>query len=103
MVHQSKNINNNTEGFSLAFFHIYIEGWREQPHIMTFRTMNTHQLIQNKSEPRKVKVKSSLILIKHRAMKTDGRMNVWLHAFLALVLDGGEWSASLPGYFTPER
>jgi hypothetical protein len=28
-------------------------------------------------------------------------MEVWLHAFLTLALDGGEWSASRPGRFTP--
>jgi len=25
----------------------------------------------------------------------------WLHALLTSALDGGEWSASCPGYFAP--
>jgi len=33
-------------------------------------------------------------------MKTYGEMEVRLHTFLTSVLDGGEWSASLPGRFT---
>jgi len=28
-------------------------------------------------------------------------VEVYLHAFLTLELNGGEWSASLPGRFTP--
>jgi len=30
-------------------------------------------------------------------------VEVELHAFLTLVLDGGKWSASCPGHFTPEE
>jgi len=33
------------------------------------------------------KIKLFLCLIKHRAMKTYGRLEVWLHAFLILALD----------------
>jgi hypothetical protein len=41
-------------------------------------------------------------LIKHHAMKTyGGSVEVYLHSFLTLALDGGEWSASRPGRFTP--
>jgi hypothetical protein len=36
-------------------------------------------------------------LIKHRAKKMYGGMEVYLHTFLNLELDGGEWSASRPG------
>jgi len=25
----------------------------------------------------------------------------WIHTFLTSALDGGEWSASLPGHFIP--
>jgi hypothetical protein len=49
----------------------------------------------------KVKVKLSLRLTKHHAMKTYWGVEVYLHAFLTLELNGGEWSASLPGRFTP--
>jgi hypothetical protein len=34
------------------------------------------------------------------AMKTYGLVEVQLHAFLTLALDGGEWSASRPSSFT---
>jgi len=30
-------------------------------------------------------------------------MKVQFHAFLAAAPDGGEWSASRPGHFTPKR
>jgi len=30
-------------------------------------------------------------------------VEVYLHAFLTLVLDGGEWSASRPGRFPPKE
>jgi hypothetical protein len=33
-------------------------------------------------------------------MKTCWKVEVWLHTFLTLALDGGEWSASRPGRFT---
>jgi hypothetical protein len=32
--------------------------------------------------------------------KTYGGVNVYAHAFLTSVLDGGEWSASLSSHFT---
>jgi hypothetical protein len=34
-------------------------------------------------------------------MKACGGMDVQIHIFLTLALAGGEWSASLPGRFTP--
>jgi len=34
-------------------------------------------------------------------MKTYGRVEVYLHAFLTSAPDGGEWLASGPGRFTP--
>jgi hypothetical protein len=34
-------------------------------------------------------------------MKAYRRVEVQLHAFLTLTLDGGEWSASHPGCFIP--
>jgi hypothetical protein len=40
-------------------------------------------------------------LIKHRAMKTYGRVEVQLHAFLISSLNRGEWRASRPGRLTP--
>jgi len=36
-------------------------------------------------------------------MKTYGGVELQLHAFLNFALDGGEWSASRPGRFTPEE
>jgi hypothetical protein len=45
----------------------------------------------------------SLCLTKHHAMKTYWRSAVWLHAFLTSALDGGEWSASRQGHFTPRE
>jgi hypothetical protein len=51
----------------------------------------------------KIKVKLSLCLIKRHAMKAYWRVDVWLHAFLTSTLDGGEWSASLPGRFSPRE
>jgi hypothetical protein len=51
----------------------------------------------------KVKVKLSLCLTKHHAMKMYWGVEVQLHGFLTLVLDGGEWSASHPGRFTPRE
>jgi hypothetical protein len=36
-------------------------------------------------------------------MKTYGGVSVWIHVFLNSVLDGGEWSGSRPGRFSPEE
>jgi hypothetical protein len=36
-------------------------------------------------------------------MKTYRGVEVSLHVFLILALDGGEWSASRPGRFIPEK
>jgi len=47
-----------------------------------------------------VKVKLSLCLSKHHAVKTYGGAEVLLPT-LTSVLDGGEWSTSHPGRFTP--
>jgi len=33
-------------------------------------------------------------------MKTYLRVEVWVHEFLTLVLDGGEWSPSCSSYFS---
>jgi hypothetical protein len=50
-----------------------------------------------------IKVKLSLCLTKHHAMKTYGGVKVQFYAFLTSVLDGGDWSASPPGRFNPEE
>jgi hypothetical protein len=42
-------------------------------------------------------------LTNHHTMKTHGGVEVWLHTFLNLVLDGGEWSTSCPSCFTPRE
>jgi hypothetical protein len=47
--------------------------------------------------------KLSLCLTKHHAMKTYWGVEVWLYTFLTSALDGGEWSASQPGRFTPNE
>jgi hypothetical protein len=36
-------------------------------------------------------------------MKTYRGADVYIHAFLALALVGGEWSATRPDRFTPEE
>jgi hypothetical protein len=45
----------------------------------------------------------SLCLTKHHAMKMYWGVEVKLHAFLTSALNGGEWSASRPGRFTPRE
>jgi hypothetical protein len=42
-------------------------------------------------------------LSQHHAMKAYWGVEVQLHAFLTLALNGGEWSASRPGRFTPRE
>jgi hypothetical protein len=46
---------------------------------------------------------SPLCLTKHHAMKAYGGVDVYRHAFLTSALDGGEWSASRLGRFTPRE
>jgi hypothetical protein len=48
----------------------------------------------------KKKVKVSLYLIKHYALRTVWGNGCIAPPFLALALDEGEWSASRPGRFT---
>jgi hypothetical protein len=48
-----------------------------------------------------VKVKIKSYLTKYHAMKAYEGMEIELHAFLTSALEGGEWSASRRGRFTP--
>jgi hypothetical protein len=48
------------------------------------------------------KRKSPCALTKHHAMMAYWGVEVQLYAFLTSALDGGEWSASRPGRFTPQ-
>jgi hypothetical protein len=43
------------------------------------------------------------LIIKHYAMKAYGGVDVYVHIFLNSALAGDEWSASLPGRFTPGK
>jgi hypothetical protein len=47
-----------------------------------------------------LKVKLSLLLIKHDVMKKYGKVQVSLHAFLTPIIDGGKLSVSCFGPFT---
>jgi hypothetical protein len=44
-----------------------------------------------------------LNLIKYYAMKEYRGVDVYIHIVLTSALAGGEWSASLPGHFTPRE
>jgi hypothetical protein len=48
-----------------------------------------------------MKVKLSLYLSKHYAMKTYGGLDIEIDVFLISALVGGERSVSRPGRFTP--
>jgi hypothetical protein len=45
----------------------------------------------------------SKVVPEHHAMKTYWGVEVWHHTFLTSKLDGGEWSASRPGRFSPRE
>jgi hypothetical protein len=45
---------------------------------------------------------NTLLTVWAPGMKTYEEMEVWLHSFLILALDRGEWSASCCGHFTQE-
>jgi hypothetical protein len=57
----------------------------------------------NKSHYSYANVKLSPCLTKHHATKTYGWMEIQLHAFLTLALDGDEWLASQPGRLNPRE
>jgi hypothetical protein len=48
-------------------------------------------------------VKVVPILIKHYKIKTLRGVHVYMHIFLTSALVGGDWSASVPGHFTPRE
>jgi hypothetical protein len=49
------------------------------------------------------KIKLSLCLNKHYAMKTYGEVKVQIHSYFTSTLDRDEWSVSRPGRFTPRE
>jgi hypothetical protein len=56
-----------------------------------------------RSTPKSTKVKLSLSLVKHHAMKTYWRSGGIARRNLISALDGDEWSVSRPGRFTPRE
>jgi hypothetical protein len=73
----------------LAIFHIY-------PYLL-------HIFHSFRIKGKKVKVKLSLCLTKHHAMKTYWGSGGIAPRILTSALDGGEWSASCPACFTPRE
>jgi hypothetical protein len=61
------------------------------------------RLVSSTSDVFKGKVKLSLCLTKHHAMKTYWGVEVKLHDSLTSTLEGGEWSVSRPSRFTPRE
>jgi hypothetical protein len=61
----------------------------------------SHTLISYNNENVNSKVNLSLGLIKRDALTIYRTVEVWLHEFLPLALDGGKWSASGLSHFTP--
>jgi hypothetical protein len=59
--------------------------------------------VKDKVTEYKVKVGVSLCLIRHHAINTIGRVEVYLHAVLTSALDGCEWLDSRPGHFIPSE
>jgi hypothetical protein len=45
----------------------------------------------------------SLCLPTYQIIKTYGGVEIQLHVFLTSAIDGGDWSVSSPGRFTPEE
>jgi len=72
--------------------------WLINLHISKFND-NTVSLMQLTVR----QVKLFICSIKCHAMKMYGGVEVQLQAFLNSALDGGEWSASCPGHFTPGK
>jgi hypothetical protein len=69
-----------------------LANWHTHTHRTTMFNGNWHK-----------KVKLSLCLTKHHAMKTFWGNGVIAPRNLTSALDGGEWSASRPGRFTPRE
>jgi hypothetical protein len=72
-------------------------------HLLNTKEMNEVNILQLKSKEDKGRIKSSLCLTKHHDMKAYCGMKAQLHAFLTSALEGGEWSASRPGRFSPGK
>jgi hypothetical protein len=71
--------------------------------VSTVLKMKTNTVALQNNFILKVKVKLSLCLSQHHAMKTYWGVELQLHAFLTSALGGGEWSDSRPGRFTPRE
>jgi hypothetical protein len=63
---------------------------------------NTYVIVHFPCKTRE-KVKFCLVLLLSIAPCRRGGVEVWLHTFLTSALDGGLWSTSHPGRFTPEE
>jgi hypothetical protein len=90
--------------FSRHSFRLYRKGllqcsWSPTAPVVV---LTHHEIIDsvNSIKVQVKKVKFSLCLIKRYAMKTWGSGGI-APPFFTSVLDGGEWSASQPGRFTP--
>lgn len=75
-------------------------GGLQKIEVFSLRSL-TRQVHVTRVQYSQVKVKLSLSLIKHHAMKENVGVDVWLHTFLTSRRDGGDWLSSRSGRFNP--